>query len=122
MKNKFSTAEKVVGGLFTLLVDTIAAGLDFIPGIGWIMATTIQSATSFATTLWLKSKGGEKATKIERQIIKQISNTLPWVPTCFASFLIEAIIHNKTMNMEKEAPDNISGRIGKASKNFKKAA
>ena len=91
---KFNMAEIVVGGLFTLTVDAVAALLDFVPAIGWMIASIIQAGTSFGTSMWLRTKGGKRAFGLERQLIKQASNLLPWVPTCFASFLIEAALHN----------------------------
>lgn len=119
--SKFTTSEKIIGGMFTLIVDVIAALLDFVPAVGWFLATTIQGGTSFATTMWVKGKGGERATKLERQFIKQLSNALPWVPTCFASFFIEVVIHNKSIEAGDES--KIAGSIGKGDeKSMKKAA
>lgn len=92
---KFTAAEIVVGGLFTLTVDVISAILDFVPVVGSLAAILIQASTSFGTTLWLWSKGSKRAMRIERQLIKQTANLLPLVPTCFFAFLIEAVRHNR---------------------------
>jgi len=91
---KFSTAEIVIGGLFTLGVDGVSALLDLVPIIGWMIATGVQAGTSFGTSFWLMSKGGKRAMKLERQLIKQISNILPLVPTTFTAFMIETALHN----------------------------
>lgn len=102
MENKFSTAEIILGGMFTLFIDIISALLD-LTGIGWILATVLQSVTSFTTTFWVWSKGSKRATKLERQLMKQLSNILPWVPTCFVAFILEVILHNNPEKFGKLA-------------------
>lgn len=92
--NKFSTAEIVIGGLFTLCVDGASALLD-LTGIGMIISMPLQASTSVGTTLWLISKGGKRAASLERQLIKHFSNVLPIVPTTFAAFMIETTLHNR---------------------------
>lgn len=91
--NKFTTAEIVIGGMFTLCVDGISALFD-LTVIGMVVAIPLQAGTSFGTTLWLMSKGSKRATSLERQLIKQFSNVLPVIPTTFAAFMIETTLHN----------------------------
>ena len=95
---KFNTAEIVVGSLFTLAVDGISFLLDWAAvitgGITYAIAVLLQAGTSAATSFWLHNKGGKRAFGLERQLTKQIANFLPWVPTCFAAFMIEAAMHN----------------------------
>ena len=93
-EKKFSTAEVIIGGLFALFIDGMALLLDLIPAIGWLIATVVQAMASVGTTLWLVFKGSKRATKLERQLVKQLSNFLPFVPTVFASFMIEVALHN----------------------------
>ncbi len=99
--SKFSTAEMVIGGMFTLSVDIVSALLDIIPAIGWFIATLLQATISFSTTLWLMFKGGKKAMGLERQLIKQFSNVLPFIPTTFAAFIIETRLHNNPKLAQK---------------------
>ncbi|MFB6212787.1 MAG: hypothetical protein ABEI53_03175 [Candidatus Magasanikbacteria bacterium] len=97
----FRISEIVIGLLFIFAIDVLSALLD-LSGFLWPIATFLQGATSLATTAWLKMKGGSRATSIERQFTKQISNLLPWVPTCSLAFVIEVYIHNKEVNRKKE--------------------
>jgi len=90
---KFTAVEIVIGVSLALLIDVVALLLDLLI-IGWVLATLLQAGASFATTLWLMMKGGKKATKLTRQLLKQFSNLLPWVPTVTFSFIIETILHN----------------------------
>ncbi len=100
---RFTAAEIIIGGIFTLSVDIISALLDVIPAIGWFIATLLQAVTSFSTTLWLMFKGGKKAAGLERQLIKQLSNVLPLVPTTFTAFMIETKLHNSPKLAQKMA-------------------
>ncbi|MEX1014476.1 MAG: hypothetical protein WDZ80_04930 [Candidatus Paceibacterota bacterium] len=89
-EKKFNEAEIIIGGLATLGVDAVAFLLD-LTAIGYIIATPLQAFTSFMTSLWASSKGDLEAFKAKRQVIKQASNFLPWVPTCFVFFVWEVV-------------------------------
>ena len=95
---KFNTAEIVIGGLFTFAVDGISFLLDWAAvitgGITYAIAVLLQTGTSAATSFWLHNKGGKRAWGLERQFIKMGANFLPWIPTCFTAFMIEAAMHN----------------------------
>src|SRR6056297_603496 len=92
---KFSASEIVIGVLFWLGVDGVAALLDM-TGLGYLLATPLQSVSSFITSWWLSKKGGEKTPwGLKRQIMKQVSNFLPIIPTVTTSFIIEVVIHNR---------------------------
>ncbi len=92
---KFSASEIVIGVLFWLSVDGVAALLDM-TGLGYLLATPLQSVSSFITSWWLSKKGGEKTPwGLKRQIMKQVSNFLPIIPTVTTSFIIEVVIHNR---------------------------
>lgn len=112
--NKFTEAEIVVGGLGTLFIDGVSFVLDFVPVVGWVIATILQAATSVGTSWWLQNKGGKRAWGFERQLIKQIANFLPWVPTCFAAFMIETTLHNHPKAVGAIA--KVAGPAGKAAK------
>jgi len=90
---KFNTGEVVIGTLTTLAIDGVCALLD-LTTLGYFIATPLQSVTSAGTSWWLYSKGGKRAWKLERQIIKQLSNFLPVVPTTATAFIIETVKHN----------------------------
>lgn len=92
-EDKFTAAEMVIGGLLTLTVDVAALLLDS-TGLGWLIATPLQAAASFGTSWWIRSKGDKHAWSLGRQLKKQGANFLPWVPTTFTAFVIEAIRHN----------------------------
>jgi uncharacterized membrane protein SpoIIM required for sporulation len=104
--SKFNTSEIVLGGLFTLLIDATAALFDLLApvtaGITMTIGIFLQSAMSFATSWWLMSKGGQRAWRLERQLIKQVSNFLPVVPTAFLAFIIEVVLHNRKINKPEE--------------------
>lgn len=99
-EKKFGMVDIVIGGFITISVDIVAGLLD-LTGIGYIVAVPLQAATSFATTMWLKAKGGERAWALEKQITKQGANFLPVSPvvittfTCSIAFFIEVFLHNK---------------------------
>lgn len=101
-KKDITIAEIILGVLLTLTVDVIAGLLD-LTAVGWVIATPLQAATSGATTLWLLSKGDKRAKRLERQGIKQLANFLPVSPivvttfTCSISFIIEVILHKKSL-------------------------
>ena len=99
--SKFNAAETVLGILFSLLIDGLAAILDLVPIIGKITAPVIQAGVSFGTTLWLMAKGGKKATSLERQLVKHLANFLPFVPTLTIGFAIEVALHNNPRIAEK---------------------
>ncbi len=106
MDSKFNTAEVVLGGIVTLIVDLIAIACDLLAaitaGITMVLGMMLQSVTSFGTSWWLMSKGGKRAWKLERQLIKQFSNFLPIIPTAFTAFIIEVIIHNVKINRRSQ--------------------
>lgn len=99
-QKKFGAVDIVIGGFITIFIDVIAGLLD-LTGMGYIVAVPLQAATSFATTMWIKAKGGERAWALEKQITKQGANFLPVSPivittfTCSIAFFIEVFLHNK---------------------------
>ena len=126
---KFNTAEVVIGGLFTLAIDVVSALLDLAAivtgGITYVIAVLLQAGTSAATSFWLMSKGGKRAFGLERQLTKQIANFLPWIPTCFTAFMIEAVMHNnpKLAGVASgKVVGSIKPKIKSASETLKKAA
>lgn len=104
-KKKFNTSEVVLGSIITLLVDLTALVFDFLSpftaGITMVFGIILQSIISFATSWWLMSKGGKRAWRIERQLIKQLSNFLPVIPTAFTAFIIEVVLHNRGIKQEE---------------------
>ncbi len=91
----FNEAELVVGTLGCLLVDGASALLDLVPAFGLLAAAAIQSGASFGTTFWLMTKGGSRAARLERQVLKQGVNILPILPTVTTAFIIETVVHNR---------------------------
>lgn len=91
--SKFTMAELVIASLFLLGIDVIAAFFDSF-AVGWLIATPLQAAASFGTSWWIRSKGDKHAWSLGRQLKKQGANFLPWVPTAFTAFVIEAVRHN----------------------------
>lgn len=92
-RKKFTEAEILLGGLFTLGVDGVCMLIDF-TGIGLIVAPIIQGFTTFLIWMWFKSKGDPAAAKLGRQAAKYAANFLPVLPTTFLAFSIEVFIHN----------------------------
>ena len=90
---KFGEAEIILGISGALIVDGICALVD-LTGVGTLITPLIQSGTMFCYSLWLHSKGDKNALKFNKQIIKQVSNLIPVLPTVTAVFLIDVIVHN----------------------------
>jgi hypothetical protein len=90
---KFTEAEMLVGGLFTLGVDGICILID-LTGVGLAISPVLQGFVTFLMWWWLKSKGDPNAAKLGRQIAKYAANFLPVLPTTFITLGIEVYIHN----------------------------
>mgnify|MGYP001600628002 CR=1 FL=1 len=98
-RRPFLWSEMLLGTLFTLGVDIIAALID-LTGIGVAIAPVIQSFATFSLTMWFRSKGDPNATKLGKQLVRYALNLLPVSPliiTTFTTtipFLIMVYIHN----------------------------
>ncbi len=91
---KVSLGEIVLFGLILFIVDVFCTLLDF-TGIGAAVTPFIQAGFTAMMTAWFYwSKKDKAVTKLGRQIIKYASNLLPWVPTLFVVFVVEAYMHN----------------------------
>lgn len=99
-RKKVGTGEFIMGSLFLLTVDGFALLLD-ITVIGAAVAPLIQSCGSVATTLFFRAKGDKNATKLGKQIIKQLLNLLPILPTLTTVFCVEAYLHNHPEKLKK---------------------
>jgi hypothetical protein len=107
--NQVTESETIVWLLFLLGVDGVCIILD-LTGVGIAVAPFVQGAGTFCSTLWFdKAKGDKGATKLQRQLIKYISNVAPLLPTLSIVFLIERYMHNHPEKFEKlnEALDKI---------------
>lgn len=107
--NAVTESETIVWLLFLLGIDGICIIID-ITGVGMAVAPFVQGAGTFSSTLWFdKAKGDKGATKLQRQLIKYISNVAPLLPTLSIVFLIERYMHNHPEKFEKlnEALDKI---------------
>mgnify|MGYP001558381710 FL=1 len=92
-QKKFSASELLLGSLFFLFLDAVAAIIDF-TGFGLAIAPVIQGTATTASAYWFKSKGSKKATGIGRMLTKYLANFLPLLPTLTVIFLIESYLHN----------------------------
>jgi len=118
--NKFSEAELLVGGFFTLGIDGLCALID-LTGIGLFISPLIQSAATFAVSMWLQSKGGSLS--FGKEAVKYASSTLPILPTTFIVFLVSAFVHNHPKAIESAAIlAGPAGKLTKIGKIAKKAA
>lgn len=91
--DKFMEADMILGGGSALLVDGFCALIDLTVA-GALVTPLVQGATTLGFSLWLWQKGDKRAFGLGRQIAKQASNLLPFVPTLTAVFIIDVIIHN----------------------------
>ncbi len=103
---KFSEAEMLLGGLFTLFIDLISALIDA-TGIGLAIAPFLQSLVTFIMWMWFKSKGDKTSGDAGKQVAKYAANILPIIPTTFIVFIISAYLHN---HPKKTLPKNVSSR------------
>ncbi|MFA5776806.1 MAG: hypothetical protein WC988_04625 [Patescibacteria group bacterium] len=90
---KFSEAEIILGGLFTLTIDGISAILDAF-AVGLVISPVIQSGVTFSMWMWFKSKGDKTSGDIGKQVAKYAANALPIIPTTFVVFVVSAYVHN----------------------------
>lgn len=90
---KFNEAEMLLGGFFTLGVDSVCFLIDW-TGVGLAIAPIIQSFTTFTMWWWFKTKGDPNTLKTGRQVAKYAANFLPLIPTTFTAFAVEVYIHN----------------------------
>jgi len=90
---KFSEAEMLLGGFFTLFIDVVSALIDA-TGIGLAIAPFLQSLVTFVMWVWFKSKGDKTSGDAGKQVAKYAANILPIVPTTFIVFVVSVYLHN----------------------------
>jgi len=100
-RNDVSQAETIVWLAFLIGFDGICVILD-LTGVGMGIAPFLQGVGTFSSGMWFqKAKGDKNAMKMQRQLIKYISNVAPFLPTLSIAFVIEAYMHNHPEKFEK---------------------
>lgn len=99
--NSVTESEIIVWLVFLLGFDGVCILLD-LTGVGMGIAPFLQGAGTFSSGIWFeKSKGDKNAMKMQRQLIKYISNIAPFLPTLSIAFAIETYVHNHPEKFEK---------------------
>lgn len=100
-RNDVTEAETIVWLAFLIGFDGICILLD-LTGVGMGIAPFLQGFGTFSSGMWFeKTKGDKNAMKMQRQLIKYISNVAPFLPTLSIAFAIEAYMHNHPEKFEK---------------------
>ena len=90
---KFSLVEIILGTLFSILIDILAAIADFFT-IG-ILGFFIQALTWLVFTFWFTIKGVKATASLAKRFIIPIAvQIVPLIPTLAATFLVTTYLEN----------------------------